>query len=242
MSESLENATQGATEPVETVPQPAIETPDTGTETTAAAPVEETAEEKARKGAQKRINELTREKYEERRQRQALEAEVTRLRAAPAPQAQTPAPEGFVPVAEVQKIAQTFQETAALNAACNDIAEYGASKFPDFDEATQNIASLKPGREFLEIIADLGKEEGARVYRDLGSDLATAERILALPPHRMAREIDKLAAKPAPVVPVSKAPPPVNPIGASRQAPDPLVFDPKNPAAWIAARNKRQYG
>ena len=104
MSEYLENATQGATEPVETVPQPAIETPDTGTETTAAAPVEETAEEKARKGAQKRINELTREKYEERRQRQALEAVVTRLRAAPAPQAQTPAPEGFVPVAEVQKI------------------------------------------------------------------------------------------------------------------------------------------
>ncbi len=84
MSETLDSATQGATAPaVESVPQPAIETaPDTGQEQQAdtAEQQDETPEEPKRKPwFQQRIDELTREKHEARRQAEAYAAVLRQI-------------------------------------------------------------------------------------------------------------------------------------------------------------------
>jgi len=234
MSETqTEIATQG--EPNgETVPQPATDTaPITGQEQPAEQTTE-TPEPKKTPWFQRRIDELTREKHEARRQADAY-ADALRKIQQPAGQVEAPqttAPPGYIPAAEVPRVAAEMVEAERFTAACNDVADYGSEKIPDFDRAVQNFAMLGgPPRPFLEAVTALGKEDGARVYAELGNNPDEAERILRMSPARMAIEVAKLAAKPAKVPAVSKAPPPITPIsagGAVSNGPP----DPKNDAAY----------
>lgn len=225
MSETLESATQGATaSAVETVPQPAIETaPDTGQEQQAdtAEQQTETQEEPKRKPwFQQRIDELTREKHEARRQAEQLAGYLRQIQQGqqvPQQQDGTQPPPGYVPASEVERIAARQLEAARFNEACNEIADHGEATFKDFQTAVANFQSIGgPPPALLEAVTALGKEDGARVYYELGTNPDEAMRLARLSPARMAVEVAKMAAKPAPTRPVSKVPPPIAPISAGR--------------------------
>jgi len=242
MSETTENATQGGGQEPETVPQPAIdEAPTTGQEqdesqTTETPPQDDKPKETPR-AIQRRFDELTRRAYENQRRAEAAEAQLRQMQQ-PNATAQAAPPQGYVPASEVERAAAQLVEAQSFNSACDAIADFGAEKFPDFDTALTNFRMLGgPPQPFLEALTALGKEDGARVFHDLGTNPDEAERIIRMSPARMGIELAKLAAKPAKVPAVSKAPPPITPIRAGRVTTD---AEPTDDAEWRAWFTKKQ--
>lgn len=223
MSESIEIATQGETaSAVESVPQPATDTaPDTGQEQQA-EPAEQTEtqdEPKRKPWFQQRIDELTREKHEARRQAEQYAAYLRQIQQGqqPVQQQEGQPPPGYVPASEIGRIAAQQLEQSRFNDACNEVADFGASKFRDFDQAVANFQSIGGAPPaLLEAVTALGKEQGAQVFYELGMNPDEAMRLARLSPARMAVEVTKMANKPSAPRPVSKLPPPITPIAAAR--------------------------
>jgi hypothetical protein len=178
----------------------------------------DTQEEKAKREPwfQKRIGELTREKYEARRvaEEARQQAEQYRQHLAQVQQGEQPQQRE----ADVRTLAQ--QEAARMVAeqrfdeSCNKVYSTGKTEFPDFDQAVANLQMVGVNRDFLELATT--SDAGAKLLHHLGNDLDEAARILALSPVQMARELTKLEFKlnqPPPAKPVSKAPAPITPIG-----------------------------
>jgi hypothetical protein len=242
MSETISDTTQGAVE-TEIAPQPATEiVPATGTEQPASPPEGETETEQKPKQTpwfQRRIDELTREKYEFKRQADAHAESLRKIQqGTPAPAQATQPPAGFVPASEVEKIAAKVVEERSFVQACNDIHNAGLTAYQDFDDAVSNYKMLGPfPDDFLETLTELGKEAGAKVYYDLGKNPDDASRIFALPRRRMIMELQRMALVAPKPLPVSKAPPPIAPIrgGDVRTNAEP---DPKDIKAWNAWYDK----
>lgn len=156
-----------------------------------------------------RIAEAAFAEREARRQAQALEAELAAYR-----RVQQPAP--GTPDAVEQRAQEIVSEIMFVNE-CNAISDAGEAKFPDFTVAARTYAMLgEVPRPFLEGIASLGRDEGARVYYELAKDPDEASRIMRLPPVRMAIELTRRAsAAPKAPPPISKAPPPIVPLDAT---------------------------
>jgi hypothetical protein len=244
MSLEIETATpaDAQAEQVQQVEQHA----DTGsTEATTERPqdeVTETAEEKAKREPwfQKRIGELTREKYEAKRQADAtaqeareLRAQLARVQAGEQSEANPNDVQSLVKQEAAKLVAeQTFNES------CNRVHAAGMKEFPDFQKAIDNLHMVGIGRDFLELATT--SEAGAKLLHHLGNDMDEAARITALPPVQMARELTKLEFRlnqPAAAKPVSKAPAPVKPIGASGSA-DSDLRDDLPLDEWLRRRNK----
>lgn len=222
MSEELEVQSAQPAEVIAT--EQGAEVESTSTEATTEQTQEhetESAEDKAKKEPwfQKRIGELTREKYEARRQAETAAAEAQAIRDQLAryqqgdtePQAQ-----------DVQSLVKTqaakLVAEQSFNDSCNKVYAAGKAEFPDFDKSVANLQMVGINRDFLELATT--SDAGAKLLSYLGQDshLDEAARIAALPPVQMARELTKLEFKlaaPPPIKPVSKAPAPIKPIGAS---------------------------
>lgn len=197
------------------------------TEATAEQTQEQQTEEQQKDEAQKkepwfqkRIGELTREKYEARRAAEEAQREAEQYRAyvAQLQQGQQPELQPKQPEVDVRTLAQ--QEAARmvaeqrLSESIDKVWHSGKSEFQDFDNAVANLQLVGAGREFVELAVTF--DAGHKLIHHLGSDLDEAARILALPPVQMARELTKLEFKlnqPPPPKPVSKAPAPIKPIG-----------------------------
>lgn len=178
---------------------------------------DEASEEKAKKEPwfQKRIGELTRDKYENKRQAETAAQENAQLREQLArvqqgdPAQQTPNDVQSYVKQEVQRLVaeQSFNET------CNKVYATGKAEFPDFDNAVANLQMIGVNRDFLELVTT--SDAGVKLLHHLGTDMDEAVRIAALPPVQMARELTRLEYKlgQAPAAkPVSKAPAPIKPI------------------------------
>jgi hypothetical protein len=186
---------------------------------------------------QKRIDELTREKHDARRQAEQLQQELAALRQPATDEDGKPAPAQADPIA----IARQMVEQERFNDACNAIYAKGAGEFTDFDQALANfrlLGGLPPA------LIEAAQETDAphAVLYDLGKNPEEAARILSLPPIRMAAAVAKMAAKavtpPAPKV--SKAPEPVKPLGgAGRAEKDPLSDD-ADIDVWMKAHDARE--
>lgn len=188
--------------------------------------------------AQRRIDQLTREKYEERRLREASEA---RLREIQPHQAQTGQATTHDQIREEAK--KLIQEER-FNESCNKVFDAGKTEFSgDWDSSLRTFSMLGgASQDFLEAVTSM--DHGHKVLHALGQDPETAERVLSLPPVRMAIELAKIEAslsapKPAPTPPpVSRAPEPIKPVGSGRVAPaglsDDLPID-----EWMRRHNKR---
>jgi hypothetical protein len=191
-------------------------------------------------GADKRIKELTREKYEARNKAEAAAAEAAELRrqleemrarhAAHDPQAQPTGQPAAQPVvqrqgetgqdfnARVQAEAQRLNSEAAFNAACNRVAAKGAETHKDFAEAQSALVGafgrqINARQEFLQAITRL--ENGHDVFHHLGSNLQEAETVFASAnPVDLVLAIKDLSAKlkTPKAQKVSNAPAPVTPI------------------------------
>jgi hypothetical protein len=230
MSEELEN-TVTSTEPQgEQAAQPVIESTEQGTEQTSEATpvIDQPKVEKTPAWVQKRIDQLTAEKYQERQGREAAEKRLS--------EQQFTAPEQTNAPADVETRAKQLIAQRDFDSSCNKVYEAGKSEFSDFDAALQNfslLGGLPPS--FLEATTQL--PDGHRVLYQLGKDPEQASRILNLPPIPMALELAKLiAAKPA-AKPVSRAPSPISPIdGTGRVETDPEKMPIKEWMQWRKAQ------
>jgi hypothetical protein len=194
-------------EPASGTPTP-LPTPEPTTPDPSAAPV-------APDAVQQRFNNLTAEKWAEKRRADAAEArarlaeetlaELRRLEAAepPAPAAPprpapSPDPPGTIRLTEAQLTERVKQEAAVneYNRRVNDMVAEGRSKHKDFDEQVNKLKSLT-GNNVPEgfVVAMMETGRGADVLHALGSDLQEVSRILELPPARQVVELTRFADK-----------------------------------------------
>jgi hypothetical protein len=107
----------------------------------------------------------------------------------------------------------------------NEWASAGHKEYAgDFDDRCNFLAGMGAGVDFMKIVTDPEiVTNGHRLVAELADEPEEAQRILRLPPAKMAVALakfsDKLANPPAPAPkPISKVPAPVNPVGGSAQA------------------------
>jgi hypothetical protein len=239
MTEETE-ATQGLPEG-EAVATAAEENPVTATEETtteeAEAKVEEpeakTEEDEAPKKTpwfQRRIDDLTREKWELRRELEAFQS------VKPQPEAEQG---DLVPKSEIDRLAalkaREYADADRFNADSNAAYDKGKAEFGDWDDALGTFRMLG-GLNRDVIDAALATGEAHKVLYALGKDPDRAAEIISLPPTRMAVALTKLAtaapAAPKPK-PVSAAPAPVTPVnGGPRVHDDPDKMSMDEWAKW----------
>ena len=190
---------------------------------------------------EKRIAESAFEAREAKRQLAAANERIAQIER---PTTQPQPARNTVPMAEVEQRAAALVEERRFVDTCNEIYEAGAAKHGrDFDDAARTfglLGAMPPA--FLEGIAALGKDDGAKVYYDLGKNPDEAARIMQLPPVRMAMELSRMAAVPVKLAAVSKAPAPIAPISAGnvQSGAEPNeVTDPVAWRAWFREKRKR---
>ncbi|MNU46286.1 hypothetical protein D3C71_351450 [compost metagenome] len=191
-----------------------------------------TPAEREAKALKRRVDRLTREKYE-------TQAELQQLRQRPAePQGEAPQ----LTEQEVNRRAQKIAETKAFNDRCNEIDRIGRKEFPDFAEKFIELSAEIPtidkngATPFLEAILD--SDNPAALIHHLGSNPDLAAELADLTPRQQVRRLAlierDMGAKEAPPK-TSNAPKPIQPVKPTATAggPDPG----KDPEAWIAWRN-----
>ena len=200
-------------------------------------------------GVKKRIDKVTRQKYEAVAEANRYKAELEQLRAQLAPKQEAPDISHFDTLDDyVEAVAeykfnqkaqatqsQHAQQTQAQAQAQDWVAKVDKvrSVAPDFDAVFNNVASIEFAPMALEAVAQHPK--GAEIAYMLGKDISEAYRIAALPPSQQLMAIGEIAARtnvPKPKT-VSTAPTPVKPVqgGASNSSP-PADID-----EWMKWRN-----
>jgi len=214
--------------------QPLVEGSESGTGQ-AAQQIDTTQEAKPKNDwVQRRIDQLTREKHEEKRQREALEAQLRQYQQ-PDQTQQAPKP---MTADEIRTEAKRLVQQERFDEACNKTFEAGKKDFPDWESSLRTFGMLGGApQEFLEAITAM--DAGHKVIHHLGSNPEAAERLLSLPPMRMAMELTRIEASLSKAPPVSKAPPPISPVGGRAAAPEPSEFaSTEEYAAWRKANRK----
>ncbi len=213
------------------------------------APAGETDAAKA-EGVQKRINEITAQKYAESRRadternaRLAAEAKSAELLAQIAKGANPGTETQAKPALTQEEMDKLVNERALemaraneFNKACDAIVDEGQKEFgKEWDDAIKNlnlVGAIGQGvsPEFLETAVELKNPH--KVLHYLGANLDEAEKLTKMAPKRMAMEMARLEAQlntPAPVptlAPVSNAPAPVIPVGGAAKPGVPSIDDP----------------
>lgn len=223
---------------VETVtPTEQVQAPDSTAQTsgTEQTEVAEKPKDSAPKGdwVQRRIDQLTKEKHEANRRADDAEARAT--------QRETQSYEAPKPLAatDIDRAVDQRLKQRDFDAACNKVFEAGKSEFSDFDSSLKTFAMLGGAPpEFLEAVTSL--DQGHKVIHHLGANPEAAERLLSLPPLKMALELARLEATlgTAKPVSVSRAPAPITPIGSKSSPVEPDEF--KSTADYIAWRRKNR--
>ena len=202
-------------------------------------------------GVKKRIDKVTRQKYEAIAEANRLRAELEQLRAQFAPKQEAPDISDFdtfddytEALAEYKfnQKAQAQQQQASQQQQAQKVAQDWQSKVekvravaPDFDEAFNNVANIEFAPMALEAVAQHPK--GAEIAYMLGKDVSEAYRIAALPPSMQLIAIGEVAARAS--LPkhktVSTAPKPVKPVnsGGASNAP------PEDMDEWVKWRNQQ---
>lgn len=213
-----------------------------GGEVTSTKP-ELTEAERQAKALQRRVDRLTRERYQ-------LRAENDQLRTRGQPQ---PSDEQEVLTPEevdrrATEKARQMTEAQRVNDRCNEIAKQGAKEFKaDFNKALEEVASITPlfdaqTRPTPLMQAILETDEPHKVLHYLGTNPDVAEEIADMSPLRAARKLGQIerdmAAKPEPKP--SNAPKPLQPVKAAAAggSPDPS----KDPEGWAKWRNEQMRG
>ncbi|MFM0020905.1 hypothetical protein [Paraburkholderia azotifigens] len=204
----------------EQVQQPAENSTEPGAVQTTEA-VEPAAQEKPKNDwVQRRIDQLTREKHEEKRQREALEQQLRQYQQP----TESTTPKQMT-ADEIRAEAKRLIQQEKFDDACNKVFDAGKTEFPDWDSSLRTFQMLGGASpEFLEAVTAM--DAGHKVLHYLGQNPEVAERLLSLPPLRMALELARLEstvgqAKPKPV---SNAPAPINPIGGRSAPVEPEEF------------------
>lgn len=192
---------------------------------------------------QRRIDQLTAEKWEERRASEALRKQTVDLleqlaEARKAPVSVAPA-EGTAPEARpaeravaqhkqmsdaeidvlANQRAEQISRQRSFDKACNDVAAAGKEEYEDFDKALRNFQMLGGiPTPLLEVITEMPNAH--KVLYNLGKDPDLAERVVKMSPTKQALELARLEQSLSKPVnkEVSKAPAPVKPIDAASRS------------------------
>lgn len=245
------------TQPAEVANDPAVtQNPDASASSNATTEANKEAttktETKESGWEQRRIDQLTRKRYEEKARADYAQQRATALEAElAAARGQKPAETPQVAItpekiqAMVQEHAQELVRGQRFDEASNKAAKAGEKEFPDFAKAVVTLNTM--GALFDEKgptdLADtiMQSDLSHKLLHHLGSNPDEAEIILALPPKLQARQIGLLEARlsqapAAPTVPlVSKAPAPIVPAGSRANASD-APSDKDDAATWQAKR------
>lgn len=170
----------------------------------------------------KRIHEETNKRRELEQKFEEAQKELERLRKGTTSEApETPQTPDIDTIANQR--AQQLVEQREYQKKVNAWDAAGAKEFgrEDFNNSCDLIASLMDQKQtysFMQTITDPEiVEDGHKIVMALAENPEEAERILRLPPVKQALELNKLSAKikqPTPK-PVSKVPPPVDPVKGS---------------------------
>jgi hypothetical protein len=199
---------------------------------------------------QTRIDTLTKDKWDARREAEAASARAKELEAQLAiyregrgetpPQEETPKD---LTKAEIERLADQKADEKiradAFNNACNIVYDTGKTLYKDFDDVLTNykdIGGLTPA--FIEAAIETG--EGPKVLYELAKDRDLAFKIMRMSPVKMGVEVAKVAVRvsqPPKPAPVSKAPAPIKPVKGSTTA----EADPEkmSTSEWMAWREKQ---
>jgi len=213
------------------------ETPESAS-TTESDTQEQSREHVVPKGVQRRIDRLTREKYqaqaEARLIRERLEALEKHSQQAAKPQelkpeqfssyedylaevaarrAESVADKRFAEREQAQKQEQEARQQDSLRKAWAERIEKARDNYLDFDDVAGSDVPVSPAME----MAIMHSDKGADLVYYLGKNPEIAERLATLPPYAAAVEIGRLEAQITAPKPkrVSAAPAPINPVGSS---------------------------
>lgn len=232
---AVENVTPTASTEQAQLPASEVST-EPGAAQTASA-VESTANEKPKNDwVQRRIDQLTREKHEEKRQREALEAQLRTYQQPTQGQQPTNQPAGQT---DVMKAAEQILKQRDFDAACNKVFDAGKTEFSDWDSSLRTFQMLGGApAEFLEAVTTM--DGGHKVLHHLGQNPEEAERLLSLPPLRMALELARIESAVGQVKPppVSNAPAPITPVGGKSAPVEPEEF--ASTADYIAWKKRNR--
>lgn len=205
--------------------------------------------QKMGKGVQARIDELTRQREEARRELARANAERDLYRSMA--QGENRAPEqgdGAVPKPNQPDIRAMIEAEAAKMVAQREqqaktanFFKNGRVAFSDFDQRCQTIDGLgatdRP--DFVQFVTEV--PEGPKIVAALADDPDEASRILALPGPLMSIELSKKAVAMANAPQrstISRAPAPAKPLDGGAKASDELSDDDSD-AAWFKKREKQ---
>jgi hypothetical protein len=192
----------------------------------------ETEVVKKESGVQKRIDELTREKYQARQRAEQIERENESLRAFLQQQVNNEVPR--VDIEELVKQEATRQrETDRFNEACNKTYDLGQKEFNDFDATVSNLQVVGVTPQFLDLVAS--SDAGHKVLHYLGTHLEEADKLIRMPPHQMGRALAILEMNIGnSKQKVSKVPPPITPLSGKTVAgkKDPAVMTDDEYMKW----------
>lgn len=196
-----------------------------------------TPAEKEARALKRRIDRLTRNKYQSEAQMQQMQAELTQLRAQLGQGGDDPQAPAAPKPADLQRQAREMVEIERINARCDDVAAKGEAQFPDFKEKVLELGQELPlftqqgPTPIMQAILD-ADDPAALIYH-LGSNPDAAAELADMTPRQQMRHLIKIEAEigkpsdppastPAPAV--SKAPPPVQP---NRSASGQFTKDPE---------------
>ena len=263
----LDDAGPGTREPaLPPAPEPedrerAAPEPEEATQRAPDAPAEasERQPSESERDYQRRIDQLTRDKYAAQRERDQLRAEWQEFqrRQQPPPQPGQPDRQQY------ERDVQQGVANRAFDQACNSLYSRGREEYgAEMDDAVQALVAVGYGDVQQNPAAYLALNElaespnGHRLYRELAGDLENAARILRMPPNMIIREIARMEARLAsgasmsegngappaePRAPVSRAPDPVRHIGGRSAQPPHRLDDPNmDMASWIRERDRQE--
>lgn len=201
---------------------------------------------------QARLDALTREKWEARRQAEQAQQQLQQFQQQFQQWQRGQQPAAANDSAAEERALQRFQAQEAekrFNEACNAVYQRGKEEFGDFDQAVQALVAVGAGArpDFLSAVAAL--PDGHRVYRQLAADLDNTARIMALPPMQMAVELARMSgtqgapngsghANDSGPARATRAPPPLRPIGGTSRGP--VRLDNMTMAEFIKHRDKEE--
>lgn len=193
---------------------PEVVAPETD-EVTAKAEPEESEEAKALRRMQRRIDKRTADVYRERAEKEQLAQRLAQLEGR---EKTEEVPKDFE--AAVKERAREIARAEAFNSKCNSIAEAG-KKLEGFDTALKALAEEVPlfdrsGRPtpLMEVALESDKPEVLLHY--LGKNPDVAADLADLTPTQLARRLDRIERDLAAPPKTSKAPAPIEPLGAGK--------------------------
>lgn len=193
---------------------------------------------------QTRIDELTRQKHDAAREAQEAKAKLAAIESAQ-PEPNDPSKPVFTPEAfndAVKAEARRLATIEAMQTRTNNWVNTGNKEYGEagFSEMCNEVARMGAGDspDFMALVTDPDViPDGHKVIAAMRDNPEEAQRILAMPPVKMAAALTRFSTTAKPVdKPVSQAPKPIQTIGGTAKSSAPA--DNEDIKAWMAKRNE----